>query len=292
MRPHERRERDRRAVPALDDSCERYRDGVTPTGLALIADARPNTPLEIGVRRIVRDVLSGVAGGGWMPTSQVPDSDDLPFDVLVLLGLGGEGDRADVPFDIADDFRLHVISGLSALRGTYSGRRRVLELLRTLSRSADGGLEIEVRHLFPLEAGPDDELLVAVIRMTVGGEAQRSWDLCSVSRQEDGRIRETWVISTSVANPGIAEILRVSGSLSKPFSVECSTCGETADVSSADLGRVLVPPWFWLPLRRSHPLWARCPSCSRRAWLSLGVPALGTAVNSLLARAPMGGSGQ
>jgi hypothetical protein len=219
-----------------------------------------------------------------MATSRSEHPGDFSSDVLVMLGLVGENGSEDVPFDIAEDFRLHLISGLSALRGTYTGRKRVVDLLRTLSRSVEGEPQIEVRHVVPLPAGPDDELVVALLRMTVGTDIKRSWDLCSVSRQEDGRIRETWVISTSVANPSVADAIRVAGSISKPFSVECSSCGNAADVSTSDLGRILVPPWLWLPIRRSYPLWARCPSCGRRAWLSFEIPALGSAVSALMAR--------
>lgn len=51
-----------------------------------------------------------------------------------------------------------------------------------------------------------------------------------------------------------------------PLSVTCSRCAATSPLDGATAVRsalplVLVAPW------RTHPVFARCPSCARRSWL-------------------------
>ncbi|WP_370327173.1 hypothetical protein [Euzebya sp.] len=58
-----------------------------------------------------------------------------------------------------------------------------------------------------------------------------------------------------------------------PVHVECSHCGVSSPLHLGDAIRhaiplVLVAPW------KSHPVFARCPACERRAWLRprVGLP--------------------
>lgn len=56
--------------------------------------------------------------------------------------------------------------------------------------------------------------------------------------------------------------------------VECRRCGVERGLTAREATSLLRPPFLANPL--THELWARCPTCERRAWLKLrrgpGIP--------------------
>jgi hypothetical protein len=52
--------------------------------------------------------------------------------------------------------------------------------------------------------------------------------------------------------------------------VECSACRARARISLADLGLRMLNLSAFLPTRRSHPYWLRCPTCDKRTWCRVG----------------------
>lgn len=61
----------------------------------------------------------------------------------------------------------------------------------------------------------------------------------------------------------------------------CQRCDVESGVNVLEFVRTLVPPIAWNPLTRR--LWARCPSCDRRAWLRVRK---GQALRAFLDRDP------
>ncbi|MTV26504.1 hypothetical protein FTX61_13935 [Nitriliruptoraceae bacterium ZYF776] len=66
--------------------------------------------------------------------------------------------------------------------------------------------------------------------------------------------------------------------------VHCRRCDVEAGISVVQLLGTLRPPVLWLPW--SGRLWARCPTCERRGWLTVRK---GQALRALLDRVPTGG---
>jgi hypothetical protein len=52
--------------------------------------------------------------------------------------------------------------------------------------------------------------------------------------------------------------------------VECSSCRARSRISLADLGVRMLSLSAFLPTRRSHPYWLRCPTCDHRTWCRVG----------------------
>ena len=220
-----------------------------------------------------------------MSTSEFDTTESTPPTVLLLLGLSVNGDLEDeLPFTVADDLRLHVISGLPGIRGTYNGRDRVARLFQTLDKNIDGDLGINVEHMAPPNFGPDNTFLVTLSTLTAGQDPVNSWEVCFVGRQEEGRIQEAWIISATVANPGLGAIFRIVGSIATEFAMDCESCGRTSDVSLRKLSTMMLPPTFWNPLRGDYSLWTKCPRCGNRAWMALEIPVLGPALRAFNSR--------
>ena len=53
--------------------------------------------------------------------------------------------------------------------------------------------------------------------------------------------------------------------------IACSTCAQTSVVGSGAAARAAVPSLHLPFIRREHWSWMRCPACSRRTWVRLGV---------------------
>jgi hypothetical protein len=51
--------------------------------------------------------------------------------------------------------------------------------------------------------------------------------------------------------------------------VECSSCRARSRISLADLGVRMLSLSAFLPTRRTHPYWLRCPTCDKRAWCTI-----------------------
>lgn len=67
----------------------------------------------------------------------------------------------------------------------------------------------------------------------------------------------------------------------RPVEVRCRRCGVTSGLTFGRALRLLRPPVIANPL--TGTLWARCPSCDRRAWLDAST---GQALRALLDRRP------
>lgn len=217
-------------------------------------------------------------------TATATDEAALPDDVRVIFEVSdGEG-HTDLPFEVTDDFRLHLVTGVRALRGTYVGRARVVKLFETLNESVEGGnVSFEIKHLSPLAPTMADGFLVMVCELSVKTRlGDRSWDVCTVGLREGNRVREAWAISSSIADGRVEEFIQVATSISRPFSLECSRCHSVIDVSFGRLMRLLLPPTLWMPMRGTYPIFRRCPRCDRLSWLSFEIPALGSAIDILV----------
>jgi hypothetical protein len=63
--------------------------------------------------------------------------------------------------------------------------------------------------------------------------------------------------------------------------LRCRSCDVPFGLSIWRILRLLVPPFFWDPVRGR--LWTRCPACSQRAWLEVRA---GQSLRILLDRSP------
>ena len=53
--------------------------------------------------------------------------------------------------------------------------------------------------------------------------------------------------------------------------VTCSSCEQTSLVTPRQLVGLALPSLHLPVLRPGHPSWMRCPACSRRTWVRLGL---------------------
>lgn len=67
----------------------------------------------------------------------------------------------------------------------------------------------------------------------------------------------------------------------RPVTVSCNRCEVERGLKLAEALAVLRPPFVVNPMSRK--VWARCPTCRRRAWLRLR---MGTSLRVLLDRSP------
>ncbi|WP_052664125.1 hypothetical protein [Nitriliruptor alkaliphilus] len=73
-----------------------------------------------------------------------------------------------------------------------------------------------------------------------------------------------------------------SAAPSSQVQVLCRRCDVESGISIVAFAKLLRPPVLWNPLTRK--LWARCPTCGRRAWLRVRQ---GQALRALLDRTPL-----
>jgi uncharacterized protein with PIN domain len=53
--------------------------------------------------------------------------------------------------------------------------------------------------------------------------------------------------------------------------LDCSACGRRSALSIRQAVRAALPSLHLPLLRRTHPSWMRCPACTRRTWVKIGV---------------------
>jgi hypothetical protein len=52
--------------------------------------------------------------------------------------------------------------------------------------------------------------------------------------------------------------------------IDCSSCRSRARITLAELGVRALSLSAFVPTRRSHPYWLRCPTCGHRTWCRIG----------------------
>ncbi|HVA59374.1 MAG TPA: hypothetical protein VNG13_02415 [Mycobacteriales bacterium] len=63
------------------------------------------------------------------------------------------------------------------------------------------------------------------------------------------------------------DVLPAAGAVS----IDCSACGERTALSPARALRAALPSVHLPVLRRDYPSWMRCPACTRRTWVRVGL---------------------
>jgi hypothetical protein len=64
----------------------------------------------------------------------------------------------------------------------------------------------------------------------------------------------------------------IFGALVGPILLDCSSCGSRTDVEAFEFLLLHMPLWFWRP-GKGYTSLMLCPSCRKRTWISVSLPA-------------------